>query len=144
MDVGGYGGDVQSVSSRSEGDDVILEAKRDTHVTSTVERQGNTLLWTFYEPGSLHSSLTGVGRDGLPARQAQTISKESAEISELPQIQTGLDSLIEASTEESDEAGAFGPSVFGQARGFSGRRIDLDLKDADKGDFVASFAKCRG
>jgi type IV pilus assembly protein PilQ len=39
--------------------------------------------------------------------------------------------MIDATTLESDEAGAFGPSVLGQARGYTGRRIDLDLKDAD-------------
>jgi type IV pilus assembly protein PilQ len=131
MDVGAYGGAVHSVSSFARDGDVVLVSERDTRVTSSVERRGNSLVWTFYEPGSLHSSLTGVGKDGLPARQARTLSTEAASIGDLPEIVTGMDGLIDASTQESDEAGAFGPNVFGQARGYSGRRIDLDLKDAD-------------
>ncbi len=137
LDVGAYGGDVHSVSSFARNGDVILEARRDTHVTSSVERHGNSLRWTFYEPGSLHSSLTGRGRDGLAARKARTISKETS-FASLPEIQSGLGGTIvagedelNARMEESDEAGAFGPSVLGQNRGYSGRRIDLDLKDAD-------------
>jgi type IV pilus assembly protein PilQ len=130
LDVGAYGGDVHSVSSYQRDGDIVFEARRDTRVTSSVERSGNNLLWTFYEPGSLHSNLTGMGRDGLPARKARTISKEE-ELAELPAIQTGLEGGVAGVTRESDEAGAFGPGVLGQARGYAGRRIDLDLKDAD-------------
>lgn len=130
LDVNAYDGEVHQISAYTKGGDVVLEAKRNTHVTSSVERRGNTLLWTFYEPGSLHSSLTGMGKDGGAARKSRTISTD-APLGEMPEIRTGLENLIEATTEESDEAGAFGPSVLGQARGYSGRRIDLDLKDAD-------------
>ncbi len=130
LDVDAYDGDVHKISAFSKGGDVILEAKRNTHVTSSVERKGNTLLWTFYQPGSLHSSLTGMGKDGGAARKSRTISTD-APLLELPEIHTGMESLIDATTAESDEAAAFGPAVMGQARGYSGRRIDLDLKDAD-------------
>ena len=133
LDVGAYGGDVHSVSAYSREGDVVLQAQRDTHVTSSVERHGNTLRWTFYEPGTLHSTLTGRGRDGGAARKARTISKDQG-IGDMPTIQTGLGGLVDGysvESEDSDEAGAFGPTVFGQKRGFSGRRIDLDLKDAD-------------
>lgn len=131
LDVGAYGGDVHSVSSFQRDSDVVFEARRDTKITSSVERVGNKLQWTFYEPGSLHSSLTGMGRDGLAARKGRTISTEEDEISDLPEIQTGLEGMVAGVSRESDEAGAFGPSVLGQARGYGGRRIDLDLKDAD-------------
>jgi len=130
LDVGAFGGDVQTVSTYQSGTDVVLEAQRNKGATSSVERQGNTLLWRFYEPGALPSSLTGLGRDGLPARKSRSIHGESFDF-ELPEIQTGISGSIGATTQESDEAGAFGPNTLGQNRGFSGRRIDLDLKDAD-------------
>lgn len=131
LDVGAYGGDVHAISSFGRDDDVVFEVRRDTRVTSSVERKGNKLLWTFYEPGSLHSSLTGLGRDGRAARKSRTISKDDNELEDLPEIQSGMEGSIEAVTQQSDEAGAFGPSSLGQARGYAGRRIDLDLKDAD-------------
>lgn len=130
MEVAAYGGDVHAVASFTQGGEVVIEASREPGLTSSVERRGNVLVWSFYEPGTLHSSLTGVGRDGLPARQARTVSTESAP-SSLPEIQSGVDGRLEATTAESDEAGAFLPGVLGQARGYTGRRIDLDLKDAD-------------
>lgn len=131
LDVGAFGGDVHSVSSFSKGTDVVLEVKRNTRATSSVERTGNALHWMFYVPGSLPSSLTGLGRDGLPARKSRTISGESDEEFALPDIQSGASGTIRATEQDSDEAGAFGPAVLGQARGYTGRRIDLDLKDAD-------------
>lgn len=130
MDVAGFGGDVHSVSSYAKDEDIVLEVTREPGLTSSVERRGNVLVWSFYEPGSLHSSLTGLGRDGLPARQSKTLGTEEA-LSHLPAIHSGAEGLIDVTTAESDEAGAFGPSVLGQARGYTGRRIDLDLKDAD-------------
>lgn len=130
LDVGAYGGDVHAISSFGRDEDVVFEVRRDTRVTSSVERKGNKLLWTFYEPGSLHSSLTGLGRDGRAARKARTISKDK-EMENLPEIHSGMEAPIEATTQQSDEAGAFGPSGLAQARGYAGRRIDLDLKDAD-------------
>lgn len=130
LDVASYGGDVHSVASFAQRGEVVVEVTREPGLTSSVERRGNALVWSFYEPGTLHSSLTGLGRDGLPARQSRTVSTESVK-DELPEIHSGIDGLLEATTIESDEAGAFGPSVLGQARGYTGRRIDLDLKDAD-------------
>lgn len=130
MDVAGYGGDVHAVASFTQGGEVVIEAHREMGLTSSVERRGNVLVWSFYEPGTLHSSLTGLGRDGLPARQSRTVSTESS-MDTLPEIHSGIDGLLDATTAESDEAGAFGPNVLGQARGYTGRRIDLDLKDAD-------------
>lgn len=130
LDVGEFGGSVHSVSSYPQGTDVVIEVARDAGATSSVERRGNTLRWMFYEPGSLPSSLTGFGRDGLPARKSQTISS-LGDFPDLPQVQSGAEGFIETQELESDEAGAFAPHPVGQTRGYGGRRIDLDLKDAD-------------
>lgn len=130
LDVGEFGGRVHSVSSYADGADVVIEVQRDTRATSSVERHGNSLHWMFYEPGSLPSSLTGYGRDGKAARKSHTIS-DSSEFPSLPQVQSGSEGFLAVSSQEPDEASAFGPGVVGQRRGYSGRRIDLDLKDAD-------------
>ena len=129
LDVGAFGGSVHTVSSFGRGNDVIIEVQRDTKVTSSVERRGNKLVWSFYEPGSLPSSLTGMGKDGQAARKSRTVSVEKGS-EDMPEIQSGS-SRFDAVTAESDEAGAFGPGVVGQQAGYTGQRIDLDLKDAD-------------
>src|SRR5690606_12237580 len=43
LDVGAFGGDVHSISSYAKGPDVVLEVKRNTRATSSVERHGNAL-----------------------------------------------------------------------------------------------------
>lgn len=130
LDVAEFGGSVHTVSSYKERADVVFEVQRDTGATSSVERHGNSLRWMFYEPGTLPSSLTGYGRDGLPARRAQTIAGAD-DFPDLPDVKSGAEGFFQIDTDESDEASAFGPGVVGQAAGYSGRRIDLDLKDAD-------------
>jgi type IV pilus assembly protein PilQ len=130
LDVAALGGDVHSVTSYARGRDVIVEVVRDTSVTSSVERHGNRLVWAFYEPGSLPSSVTGLGRDGQAARKSKTIYVEEQE-APLPEINSGNELLLDVTESEAEEAGAFSPATLGQARGYTGRRIDLDLKDAD-------------
>jgi type IV pilus assembly protein PilQ len=129
LDVGAFGGSVRSISSFAEAGDVIVEVSRDPKTTSSVERVGNRLVWSFYEPGALPFSLTGVGKDGMAARRSKTVSIEE-EDQDLPQIHTP-ESVLRGSTLMPDEARAFGPNVLGQADAYAGRRIDLDLKDAD-------------
>lgn len=130
LDVSAFGGDVHSVSSYARGRDVVLEVERSTRVTSSVEQRGNKLVWSFFEPGALPSSLTGRGRDGLAARRSKTVYVEKG-LEDLPGVHSGMGPTDEAS-QEPDEAGAFAPGLLGQAAGqYTGRRIDLDLKDAD-------------
>lgn len=129
LDVSAFGGDVHSVSSYGQGRDVVFEVERSTRVTSSVEQRGNKLVWSFFEPGGLPSSMTGRGRDGLAARRSRTVYVEKG-LDDLPGVHSGMGS-VEAS-QEPDEAGAFAPGILGQAAGqYTGRRIDLDLKDAD-------------
>lgn len=130
LDVGDFGGYVEKVSSFRDKNSVIVEVQHEPKATSSVKRSGNTLRWLFYEPGSLPSSLTGTGSDGLPARKSRSIAGEDL-VFDLPDIDSGSEAFIAQKSVESDEAGAFAPATVGQARGFTGRRIDLDLKDAD-------------
>lgn len=131
LDVAALGGSVHSVMSYARGKDVIVEVMRDTSVTSSVERHGNRLIWAFYEPGSLPSTVTGVGKDGHAARRSRTIYVEEEKENPLPTISSGNELMLDVTESEAEEAGAFSPAVLGQNRGYSGRRIDLDLKDAD-------------
>ncbi len=128
LDVAAFGGDVHSVSSYLQGRDVVIDVDRSTKVTSSVERHGSTIEWSFFVPGTLPSSLTGKGRDGGAARRSKTIYVEEG-LDDLPEVLSGMPG--EATRVEPDEAGAFGPAPLGQAERFTGRRIDLDLKDAD-------------
>ncbi len=130
MDTGMYGGDVHEVTSTVRGRDVVFEAERSTKVTSSVELSGNKLIWSFYEPGTLPSSMTGKGKDGLVARRSRTVYVEKG-FDDLPKVETQIGTSWGEAAQEPDQAGAFAPGVVGQAERFTGRRIDLDLKDAD-------------
>jgi type IV pilus assembly protein PilQ len=78
--------------------------------------------------------VTGVAADGGVARRARTLHVDEALTAELPPIETGSDLLgggdvVEETQEE--QTASFGPSAMAQQERFQGRRIDLDLKDAD-------------
>jgi type IV pilus assembly protein PilQ len=74
--------------------------------------------------------VSGVAKDGKVARRSRTVHVEEG-IQGLPQIYAGFspERVVEGSL-DGDEALGFGPAMLAQQR-FTGRRIDLDLKDAD-------------
>jgi type IV pilus assembly protein PilQ len=133
---------VRAVSTFRSADKVVLEADRATDVAPKVVTQGNSLVWTFARAGDAPSSETGLGPDGGAARKTRVVAQEASVLG-IPIVETSLheDEAIvrprsgDAITETKSgpqEAGAFLPAVTGQAQGrFTGRRIDLDLKDAD-------------
>jgi len=141
LDVSAFGGELSSISSFSEGsgNTVTIQTEGDKAATAHVLRRGNTLVWSFAKPGALPSSMTGVGLDGGIAKKTRTVSIEN-QIEDIPVVRDGsepapslakLDSAVET-TSAPAEAGAFAPNLLGQTkRTFTGRRIDLDLKDAD-------------
>ena len=131
LDVSAFGGVLDSVSSFNKGhetDQVVLEARASQKAESRITRQGNTLVWSFYKPGSLPSSVTGVAADGGIARRARTVHVDQS-FDNIPEVHSGYDGPVEQ-TESPDQASAFAPTVLAQQR-YTGRRIDLDLKDAD-------------
>ncbi|HKQ68609.1 MAG TPA: type IV pilus secretin PilQ [Polyangiaceae bacterium] len=147
---------VRAVSAYKSGDKVILEADRANDVAARVTAEGTSLVWTFSRPGDANSSDTGVGPDGGAARKTRTVAREPAVLG-IPAVETtwteggparGAEGAVvrprsgDAITETRSapaEAGAFLPALAAQAQGapapgqgrFTGRRIDLDLKDAD-------------
>jgi type IV pilus assembly protein PilQ len=136
LDVAAFGGFVRSVSSYTKKDgkrEVLIDVERSSEVTSEVVLNGANLVWSFYRPGSLPPSATGVGRDGGAARRARTVHVEAG-LSGIPEIHDGYASAMPEPVEriaEADQASAFTPAVLAQQARYTGRRIDLDLKDAD-------------
>jgi type IV pilus assembly protein PilQ len=143
LDVSAFGGELSSVSSfvgEKDAKSVVIQAEGDKAATARVSRRGNTLVWSFAKPGALPSSMTGVGLDGGIARRAHTVHVENQVEDDIPEVRDGsepaqklgkLDGAVETASAPA-EAGAFAPNLLGQTkRAFTGRRIDLDLKDAD-------------
>ncbi len=137
LDVSAFGGRVSAISSYADPKNptrIVLEVQLESSAANQVRKQGNTLVWSFFKPGSLPSTVTGVGSDGGVARKTRTVYVEDAP-SDVPEVLSGVPAGFASSIEqttEADQAAAVTPTVMGQTRGrFSGRRIDLDLKDAD-------------
>jgi type IV pilus assembly protein PilQ len=126
LDVGAFKGMISSISTTRKGTGVVLEAERGTDVQADVRVEkkddGTTFLyWTFAKAGTIApsnvSSQTGIGPDGKIAKKTKTIAKDAP--------------LFETETQD-DSASSFLSSVPMQAGGkYTGRRIDLDFKDAD-------------
>ncbi len=142
LDVGAYNGKLTSVSSYSpkkgkSKSTVIIEADVRDEFANSLVRRGTTLIWTFFKKGSLPSTVTGVGADGGIARKSRTIHREDT-YADLPKVGTnfgelGGDAAVEDSVEGGEASGFTTGGSFHQTRRrrYRGRRIDLDLKDAD-------------
>lgn len=152
LDTSAFKGLVSSVATYATGKDkhtVMLEAETSGKSTSRVSRRGDSIVWSFFEPGSLPSSVTGVARDGGAARKSKTLYVDTS-AEGLQRIGTDFDALAQDAdgdepverAEDGDQAGAFTPAIAGQERrrAFRGRRIDLDLKDADVHDALRLLA----
>jgi type IV pilus assembly protein PilQ len=142
-DVSAFGGVVTAVSSFGDPSrhTVTLEAESDAAVESRIGRRGSSLVWTLFKPGSLPTSVTGVGVDGLAARKARTLHIDDS-IHDIPPVTTDYHSGKPRTVEQKvsgETAAGFTPAIAGQAEAaaagvagkYDGRRIDLDLKDAD-------------
>ncbi|HSN99522.1 MAG TPA: type IV pilus secretin PilQ [Candidatus Nanopelagicales bacterium] len=135
LDVGAFGGVVRSISTyrrKSDASRVVVEIEAREGASASVTREGNLLVLTMAE-GQVHSMLSGKGVDGGIARRARTVAREDSLDEGLPRVETSFEGAagISESTTEPDQADAFLPALAGQQRRFTGRRIDLDLKDAD-------------
>ncbi|HEX9295272.1 MAG TPA: AMIN domain-containing protein, partial [Polyangiaceae bacterium] len=133
---------VRAVSTFRSGDKVVLEAERASDVLPQAALQGRSLVWTFARAADVPSSETGVAPDGGTARRTRTVAREPAMVG-VPVVETSWrddasvfrarsrDTVVETRSEPR-EAGAFLPAIAAQQQGrYTGRRIDLDLKDAD-------------
>ncbi|KYF88946.1 pilus assembly protein PilQ [Sorangium cellulosum] len=135
LDVGAFGGPVRAISAfrrNSDGSKVVVEVEQAEGAAGALAREGNALVLSVAK-GALPSTLSGIGVDGGAARRTRTVAREDLLGDAAPKVETSFDGA--ASSQESlvepDQAGAFTPAIAGQQRRFTGRRIDLDLKDAD-------------
>lgn len=148
LDVGAFGGTVRAISSFQKPgspDTVVIDIDRAGEARHMLTREGDALVCVLSR-GVLHSSEVGRGSDGGAARRTKTVAREGDY--ELPAVETSLGDPVER-TAEPDQADAFlpgmAPQVGGQnnpdpGRAAVGRRIDLDLKDADIHDVLRLLA----
>jgi type IV pilus assembly protein PilQ len=123
LDVRAFGGVVHEVASYKRAGRVVVDVAHDETAESRVERRGTSLVWAFYA-GSIPTTVTGVGLDGGAARRTKTIQPDP-----LSQL---LESESEVTESVPEAVAGFAPVPLGQTRGgFTGRRVDIDLKDAD-------------
>jgi type IV pilus assembly protein PilQ len=147
LDTGAFGGAVRSVStfaSTSGPPRVIVEVEHDPEAKSMVVREGSEVVYTF-ATGAMASMHTGVAPDGGAARRVRTVARERS-YGELPKVETKIGADILEQSSEADAADAFLPTMAAQVDGdanprvAAGRRIDLDLKDADIHDVLRLFS----
>ncbi len=143
LDVTAYQGALKSISAS---EDVklgatVLEIDRGSEVTGTVSVEGGQLVWSFPVPrpltvaapiAQIHIDGSQASQDNGPVRRVTTVAREPAAI-EGPRIETSIHD--EDPAPETSTAGAAGfassaTNVLAQQR-YTGRRIDIDLKDAD-------------
>ncbi len=128
LDVSAFGGPVSAISTyrrRSDNSRVVIEIEPKGESVGTVAREGNSLVVTFpIDPK--HSTVSGVGADGGVARRTRTVARE-----EDPRGPQAASTSAVETTIDGEEAAGFLPTTLSQQRRFAGRRIDLDLKDAD-------------
>lgn len=131
LDVSAFDGRISAISTyRQQDGSVVLEVEQKRGVEARVARRGSNLVWSFYDPGKLPSSVSGVARDGKPARKGRTVHVEEPLAAGAP-VEGGYAPGIETRIDP-EQAGGFASNLLGQQRRvFTGRRIDLDLKDAD-------------
>ncbi len=138
LDVGAFRGAVTAVSTYrgtgSASGSVVIDVERSDDVVGSVSVEGSSLVWSFAKAGSLPASVTGVAADGGVARKVRTVAREEG-FDGIPKVEGTVDP--EESESVSAESGAFlpGNQLAQQRRDREvtggGRRIDLDLKDAD-------------
>lgn len=133
LDVAAFGGPIQAISAYRKGSRgrVVVDVDHDPAASAVVTRYGSALHYIFStEPP--HPMLTGIAPDGRAARRARSLSSTSPTTAGAPTDQPGQDRVDEW-TSDPDRAGAFLPSMMPRQprRQYTGRRIDLDLKDAD-------------
>jgi len=135
IEVGAFGGPVHAVSTYRRPSDpsrVVVEVERNGDAPGVVTREGSALVLSFATSGTISSSISGKGADGGVARRTRTLARETP-LQPPIKVETTFEAAAgtQETTTEPDQADAFLPTFAGQQRRFTGRRIDLDLKDAD-------------
>jgi type IV pilus assembly protein PilQ len=142
LDVSAYRGPLDRITAASDSttSTTTLEIQRSSDAPGTVSVEGGALIWSFPAPkppaGSqavVQQHLDGrmIGKDGGAIRRVVTVAREKA--ADVPKIETSIhEDEVPVETTGGGAAGfaSGATSVLAQQR-YNGRRIDIDLKDAD-------------
>jgi len=144
LDVAAFGGLVRAVTSFQKKDatgGVVVEIERNSDAKWVAKREGDQLVVTLSQK-DLSYTESGRAADGGTARRTKTVAREGDY--DLQTVETSI-GTVEAT--EPDQADAVLPSMLPQVqnntdagRAATGRRIDLDLKDADVHDVLRLLA----
>jgi type IV pilus assembly protein PilQ len=117
-----------TTSYDEKAESTIVEIDRDGSAQGTVGVDGKSIVWAFDVPNGKTASPIA----SASLRKTVTVAREGNQAGG-PKIETSIhgdDAKIEVST--GSEAAGFTATLNGQGAGrYNGRRIDLDLKDAD-------------
>ncbi|HEX8790796.1 MAG TPA: type IV pilus secretin PilQ [Polyangiaceae bacterium] len=144
LDVTRYEGELRMITAsfdKATGS-TNIDLARSTDVPGTVSVDGGALVWSFPVPkarrqsspiAQVHIDGHTTGADGGPARQTVTVAREK-EPEGLPRIETSIhdEDPPQVETRGGGAAGfaaTAGGTVLGQR--YNGRRINIDVKDAD-------------
>ncbi|MBL8744659.1 MAG: secretin and TonB N-terminal domain-containing protein, partial [Myxococcales bacterium] len=143
LDVAAFGGLARAVTSFQKKDGgVVVEVEKSADAKWQVKREGAELVVTLSrEDVALLDS--GKGADGGSVRRTKTVARETDY--NLQSVETSIGGTVESV--EPDQADAVLPGMAAQVqnnpdagRAATGRRIDLDLKDADIHDVLRLLA----
>jgi type IV pilus assembly protein PilQ len=128
MDLAAQRSPLKSVSTAydASSESTIIEIDREGMAQGSIAVEGNSIIWSF------DVAKQGAMGGNAVSRKSVTVARERVENGG-PKIETSIhgdDVKIEVDGTASETAG-FSSTVNAQAGRFSGRRIDLDLKDAD-------------
>ena len=143
LDVTAYRGALRSITASHDADShaTVIELDASPENPGTLSVEGGSLVWAFTVPKSsspspavakVHIDGKAVGRDGGAVCQVVTVAREPA-TPELQRIETSIhdeDPKVETSGGEAAGFASGDGGVLAQTR-YNGRRIDIDLKDAD-------------
>lgn len=119
-------GAIKSVTTSydAQTDVTYVELDRDGSAgQGSIAVDGKELVWLFDAPSTAKA----------PLRKSITVARERQDDGG-PKIETSINAITadgKIEIKDGSEAAGFTATLNGQARGFNGRRIDLDLKDAD-------------
>ncbi len=143
LDTSAFGGAVQSVSvfrRNSDPTKVVIEVARDGAVNGQVSRKDGNIVFAFAKSATTkpHETSSESTSEPLskstpePWQKSRTIAREEA-ITDIPKVEQTFSFAAgsKESVSEPDQADAFMPTFAGQQKRYSGRRVDLDLRDAD-------------
>jgi type IV pilus assembly protein PilQ len=129
LDVSQGNGQIKSVTTSydEKAESTFVEIDRDAPSGSgqgTVAVEGKTIVWSFDGSAQKNAPKPGV-------RKSVTVAREQ-DGGGGPKVETSiLGGDVKVEVETGSEAAGFTATLNAQQRGYAGRRIDLDLKDAD-------------